>query len=611
MTMNLTPPIPSTHYNQEIAGVYGEFGSGAGSRAFYIQSAMSPVEFKNIDLVSDIPGSERWPVRALFQRDIDTERVLKGLIPYLRDGSQVRFFNPITLTLLPMNHSGRGVLKEIPDIARTEGTYQGQACVTLERGEFYRIRWIKGAPQYASIAWNTKRCRLVAIDGQHRLFGLKQIWNGSADLPADDDFQAWRIPVVIVSFRSDVREGTAPGILDTVRRMFVAINTNAQRVNEARRILLSDDSINAVCTQELVEAAHSNDRKRREERDEKRIPLLLFDWRGEEQDQKRIKSPAAVHDIVEVCNWFRVYILGEDFSLEQKEVMEAVPTSALHGAFAQARLTHVHSELVREWAREDLLPALTHLLSTFRPYTQYIAALRRVEDQSPDAKQSELIGHALDQIRFGTNRAHTSLHAAVAHTVSLLIRDIDEAKAQNLDRLLREDIGFRGIAWAFGWLRRRFAGPPEWKEYSLRFTEALNRVHRDGWLGLDEGVRHRDLLLHIVEDPAETIVNYRLESAEGALGSHVALLVAAYGAPWPNQWKFSWPQFVEERLDAWRSTVERGYRKQFRAALKEEYPQGGKPLTQAVRRKAAGSARSRATRMRKELESIVAAGHGK
>lgn len=603
--MNVKPPIPSTHYNQEARGVYGEFGSGAGSRAFYVQSAMSPVELENVSLVSDIPGSEKWPVRALFQRDIDTERVLNGLVPYLRDATQVRFFNPITLTLLPMDDTGHGVLKEIPDIARTEGFHQGQECVFLERSDFYRIRWIKGAPEYATIAWNTKRCRLVAIDGQHRLFGLKHIWSGPVGRPPDDDFQAWRIPVVIVSFRTEDEGGRSPGILDTIRRMFVSINTNAQRVNAARRVLLSDDSINSLCTQELVDVAHSNDRRPRDERDERKIPLLFFDWRGEERDEKRIKSPAALHDIVEVRDWFETYILGEDLDSEQKKAMEVLPTSPLHEAFAMERLTHQQTELVRAWARKDLLPALTHLLSEFRPYAQYIRALRGLENQPLDPKRSELAGHALDEIRFGTSRAHSSLHTDVRQEVARLIAGVDRAKERHLDKILRDDIGFRGIVWAFGALRDRFFGPPNWREYSVQFTDALNRVHRDGWLGLDAGVRHRDLLLHVVEDPAGTIVNYRPTQAKGALGCHVALLVAAYGVPWPKEWKFARSQFLEEKLDVWRSTVERGYRKQFRVVLKEKYPEGGKPLTDAVRRKAGPAARARAERMRKALDTVV------
>ena len=610
--MNVKPPIQPPRYNQRIPGVYGEFGSGAGSRAFYVQAAMSPVELESVHLISDIPGSERWPVRALFQRDIDTRRVLKGLIPYLRDATQVRFFNPITLTLLPMDESGHGVLKEIPDLARTEATHHGQECVVLERHNFYRLRWLKGAPEYASIAWNSNRCRLVAIDGQHRLFGLKQIWNGSVDRPADDNFQNWRIPVVIVSFRTEDETRAAPGVLDTVRRIFVSINTNAQRVNAARRVLLSDDSINALCTQELVETAHSNDRKPLDERDEQKIPLLFFDWRGEEREGKRVQSPAALLDIVEVRNWFQTYILGEDLKVEQKQAMEVVPTSPLHRAFTPpTSLTHKQAELVRQWARKDLLPALTHLLSSFQPYARYIGALRSLEHQPRDAKRSELLGHALDEIRFGTNRAHSSLHGDVQQTVELVIKDINRAKEQHLDRLLLEDIGLRGVVWAFGSLRGRFSGPPSWRVYALRFTEALNRVHRGGWLGLETGTRHRDRLLHVVEDSAGTVVNYRLTSAKSALGCHVALLVAAYGAPWPSDWKFSWSQYLEERLDVWRSTVERGYRKQFRAALKEEYPLGGKPLTQAVRQKASAAARGRASRMRKALEAIVATRQGK
>ncbi len=603
MTMTPTasaPPTPVHRYNQHLSGVYGEFGSGAGSRAFYLQSAMTPSQLKDITLVSDIPGSDKWPVRALFQREINTNRVMKGLIPYLRDATQVRFFNPLTLTLLPMRDNKRSVRGTIPDLITDSQVIDEREWIVLERRGFYRLRWIRNEPQYAVLEWDSARSHLVAIDGQHRLFGLRAIWSGSADLPASEDFQAWRIPVVVVSFRSQDHGTTAPSVLDIVRRIFVSINTQAHQVNEAREILLSDNSINALCTQELVESAHANDRKRRTERDATMLPLLVFDWRGEEDGTKAMSAPTALHSIVEIRNWFRHYILGKDLTPKQKTVMNVVPTSPLNGAFVEERITHSHSELVREWAREDLLPAVTHLLSRFTPSAQYIEALRALEARTLDPKEPELVRHAFDKLRFGTNHAEGLLRDKIDSALSTLLQEIEDAKKNSLDRLFRDDIGFRGVAWAFGFLRNRFAGPPNWKEYAEHYTGALNAASSDGWLAPDkeQNARCKELLLHIAEDSAGERVNYRLGSAH-ALGTHVALLVAAYGLPWPKEWKFSWSQFLEERLDAWRSVVEQGYKRQYRADLQVKY------FTSTVRSKAAQAARRRAARMRAALEDIV------
>ena len=563
---------------------------------------MSPSELANIHLVSDIPGSERWPIRALFQRDVDTDRVTSGLIPYLRDSSQVRFFNPLTLTLLPMDRHGHTVLSEMPAIRRETCHLDHQDWQTLERLDFYRFRWIDNPAQYGALDWNSNRSRLVAIDGQHRLFGLKRLWDDSA---SGGDFLQWRIPVVVVSFRSEEQRQATPTVLDTVRSIFVSINTNAQEVNDARRILLSDDSVNALCTQELIEAAHSNDKRIKSVRKRNRLPLLFFDWRGEEKNKRAVRSTAALKTTAEIRDWFQNYLLGSDLEVDQRKAMEIVPTSPLYSAFVRKRLTHEHAELVRQWARERLLPGLEHVLENFTPFAKYIETLRLIEERIQYPTHPDVVRHAFDQLRFGSNRAHGKLQEHVNDALKEIMTAIETAKTQNLDRIISEDIGLRGVVWAFGHLRNRFAGPPDWLEYAQRFTASLNRVYDDGWLTAKSRRGKRGFLLHVVEDQAGTIVNYRLESAKNALGTHLALLVAAYGMPWPPAWKFSWTAFMEDRLGTWQWTIERGYRKQFKGELQEQYPEGGTPLIQAANQKAHRRARHQTGRFRTVLAQIV------
>ena len=601
--MTRPPRVPRARYNQRLSGVYGEFGSGAGSRAFYLQSAMSPRDLDRISLVSDIPGSEKWPVRALFQREIDKRRVDDGLLPYLRNTHQVRFFNPLTLTLLPMDLQGRAVLPTMP--RPTEGTmdFEGDSWMTLERKDFYRLRWIPNALEYAVLDWNDTRSRLVAIDGQHRLFGLKRLWGDTTEVPPGEDFLTWRIPVVVVSFRDDERSNSVPTVLETVRRIFVSINTHAQTVSDARSILLSDDSINALCTQELIETAHSNDSKPIEHRDPERIPLIFFDWRGEERRGEAVRSPAAIKAIVEIRDWFNYYFLGRDFSEKQYNVMGVTPTSNLHSAFQNKGLTHDQGEQVRDWARSDLLLALGHLLENFTPYRRYIAALRGIEREARDPARDAL-RHALEELRFGSHRAEESITDDVREELGRIKKSIEHAKREHLDKLLQEDIGLRGIACAFGDLRSRFYGPPDWFDYATRFTDSLNLVRDDGWLSLEPKAKHRGILLHIAEDYGETVVNYRLESARNALGALTSLLVAAYGAPWPDIWKFHWDALREARLEILEGTLRRGYRRQFKIELREQYPDDG-TLAREVNKKAEQATRRRLSKLRTAVNKVV------
>ena len=354
--MSIPPKKSTPRYTRQLDGVYGEFGSGGTYRAFYIQSAILPRQLEWISLISDIPGSERWSVRDLFQRDVDDKRVTDQLLPYLTNSKQLRFFNPLTLTILPMEDHGNKVLTQMPRMhVRDDDWYrQGEKWKCLERENYYRVRWrIDGdedGVHFGTIEWNEARSRLVAIDGQHRVSALQRILKD--DFPAArQDLVNWHIPAVIVSFRAGSLDVEPPGVLETVRGIFVSINKEAQKVNEAKQILLSDGSVNSVFTQELLERSHSNDLAASEARTPERLPLLFFDWRGEESGGLRVGSPAAIKDVVEIRAWFENYLLGKDFDGVQETALGVNPTHELHDAFHD-RLLDSRAQTALRKARE-------------------------------------------------------------------------------------------------------------------------------------------------------------------------------------------------------------------------------------------------------------------
>ena len=140
-----------------------------------------------------------------------------------------------------------------------------------------------------------------------------------------------------------------------------------------------------MVTQELVQVAHKNDLN--PSRDERRVPLLFYDWRGEESQESGSQAPAALKSVLEVSNWFQWYLLGEDFSDDQKTALDIEPrgeTRELQRAFKQGKaerrkLTHADSDLLRERANETVLPAVCHLLENFLPYRSYVEGLRELE----------------------------------------------------------------------------------------------------------------------------------------------------------------------------------------------------------------------------------------
>ena len=599
------PPKGANIYNQQFEGVYGVFGSSTGLQAFYLQSAITPSDLQRVSLISDIRGSEKWPVRDLFQRDIDNKRIERSLLPYLETMDKIKFFNPLTLTVLPMGADGHTVLAKMPEIIDRVVEEDGERWLTLERQGFYRVQWIKGSEEFARLKWNDTRSRLVAIDGQHRLSALKRFLVDHNAGEARDSFMSWRIPVIIVSFRA-VGGQEPPSVLEVVRSIFIYINTQAHDVNRARAILLSDESINSVCTQELIQYSHENDVKTPNERNPDILPLLFYDWRGEESDKSRVAAPAAIKTVEEIRDWFERYILGEDFGERQKAALGISPTHdthELHRIFAQQTMSYQEAGLLRQHFRRELLPALSYLLQLFGPYRSYVEDLRNLEKSYVEGESRELASHAFTKLRFGASHAPDAIRGDVDDVLNEIERKIEGLKDRHFDRLIEMEIGMRGIIFAFGDLAKKFAYP-DWMDYVEWFTSALNSLYEDGWL-MREGNK-RDFLRHVAVDHNDEIVNYRLSDVPKALGVYVELLIGTFGQPIRDEWKVDdWALIKDDALDTILfDTINRGFKKEVRPALKEDYPDGGKPLTDAVRRKAEKLTGAQIRRFERELEKI-------
>lgn len=604
--MPVNPPIIEKTYNHQLPGVYGQFGTGAGVRAFYLQSALTPAQLDWVSLISDIRGSERWPVRDLFQRDVDNDRISSkddGLLAYLQDSQKTKFFNPLTLTLLPMQENSDLVLTQMPRVYEGSMTEDGREWKVLERKKYHRLRWIKGNPEYAILDWSDLRTKLVAIDGQHRLSALKRFWSDT-DASSHQNFTTWRIPVVIVSFRVDSDRNNPPTVLEVVRSIFIYINTEAKPVNRARRILLSDKSVNAICTQEFVQLSHANDLLTPKDRNLERLPLLFFDWRGEESERRRVHAPASVKSVEEIHDWFERYILGPDFKGMQETAFGINPTMSLYAIFRDERLWHSVSDDLRELVRNELLPALSHLLENFNPYRTYIVALRKLEEKYENESQSDLARHAFYELRFGSNLAPEAIKPDVETLLIKIADQIEETKKRLIPKPLDQDLGMRGIVCAFGTLRRSF-GNPDWNEFATWFVNALNSAYENGWFALRAPKRGH--LRHVVEDHNETVVNYRLEDADGAFGSYVQLLVASYGQPFPDTWTADWPAAKELLLDKLVDTVLRGYKREIRPQIRDKFPDGGRPLTEAVNAEAEKRSGRQIRRLEQQLRKIEGA----
>lgn len=570
--------IPSTTkiiYNRKKYGYSGQLGRGGNAVIRFIQTAITPDELDAITLVENIQGSERWEVRDLFQRDVDGERVARDIIPYFQDEAKVKFFNPLTLIVVPVENSK--VASQLHGAgSRVERIDSIDYNVESSEG-YFRFATHPEEAAFSFVEWNDRVVKVVAIDGQHRLSALKR-WK---EMPAGSEgLRSWTIPVVILGLFQD--GVPAPKLLDVVRKTFIYINSTAAEVNVARRILLDDESVNAICVQELVQTSHSNDCRELDERLESRLPLLFFDWRGEVRGGSRVQAPGSVKGLEEIYGWFVHYILGEDGGhrqLDRLELDDIVPP--LNGFGFNKKLTHPDSEKVREQFRSVLLPAMQCLLERFQPYETYVKKVRELESRS--LRETDYAQHAFMMLRFGTHRGGDEIRADIARKREELVGELLALQESAFDPLLRLDVGMRAVVYAFCELRHLPEEREEWLPYSEWFVEALNRLYKDGWFRkFDELSKlQRELLTHIVYDVSGGIINYRLEDQGRALGGLFALLIAQR-AKRTDLLTDAW----ENWGDSMKDTALRGFKKSVRATLRETFKGTPNELSARVKKDA-------------------------
>jgi hypothetical protein len=568
-------PIEVDAYQRKHRGVYGEFGAGANARVRFIQTAMQPETLQSVNLISSIPGSEKWDVVDLFQRNVDAKRVEESIVPYLEDRDKIKFFNPLTLVVLPLDQTGKGVYKELPKLEEKEDDgYQ-----LLENAPFYRVK-LTTDQSFGVLEWNPDKCRLVAIDGQHRLSALHRIYRQPQPKV---DISSWKVPVVLLVIEKEEPSSTSASLLELIRNTFVYINTQAVRVNSSREILLNDESPNAVCTQEFVRYCHQNDVKPLGDRDSSRIPLLLIDWRGDTSNERPVFSPAALKSVEEIKLWHEAYILGEDFSNEQRvelHVDDAVPP--LRGFQKGGALSSSEAGWIRESYAQHVLPGLMHFLENFEPYKGYISALREMEQQH--IEESDIKQYAFMQLRFGTHDAPDEQREDVHEAYTELVNEIAGLKGM-LPDLIKKDIGMRGIVYALGKLKRvmvddllnRGGDRLSWVEFSRQVLPVFNELHAEHWFddindtsfaGSEEIPQFLSL---VAFESNGNVTNYRITDMEGGLGSLLSIIVASRLA---NAGKLS----IQALKDLWEEqqivlakTIQREARKMHKARLKPTF----------------------------------------
>ena len=564
------PPIQSK-YTQKYYGAFGKLGDYA-TKVKYLQTTIKIDQLDQITRVDTIPGSQEWGVRELFQRGINIDRVNNEINNYFMSTEQQKFFNPLTIALLPMENGQvveeileKGDLKD-DEIFENEGVGENALDYKIiEAKDFYKFRILETATQYSEIHINPDKVELVAIDGQHRLTSLKKLYakykSDSTNAQLEQvDFINWTIPIILLAF--PVVPTSSADILKSMRNIFITINKQAKEPTFAQNILLDDFDVNAICTQELLNKCHS-------EKKNAEVPLLYFDWMGAREMKNKDDRNISHLDIEELYHLHENYFIrqkpkNKDERISQKQY-EMLNIEEIKGEKIDTTIRG-WDEDIRDCYAENNLSAIIKFFSNFLPTKQYIDFLKKLEEEGTSDSQE----NALYKIKFGSILDPDNKSDAEKEAIEIEIAAYKRKSKQELDKigLFKHDIGLRGVLSAFKQLYKCFKTIeeeiPKYEDFMDWFIKHINKVYEDGHLIKDGNELLDKIALNQIKD--WQIINYKHSAQDNNLGAYCSFFVSV------NQYKDSGEEKWLSQSEDFLSVIESKLKTQYRYDAKRENP---------------------------------------
>ena len=273
---------PEQPWNFNRRGTFGVFTSAGSLPIEYIQTTFRRHELNHIKLARDVAPEDEIDFELLMQRDIDTTDAIRKLKQYL-DPKPDRitspgyrddpiFFPPLLIACIPCK--GNRVLPKYPDEAWENATAKlyrtwAQLCrlefFTSDIKQEYELRCpsdgtttivdlTEVVARFSLSFENEYGMKLIAIDGQHRLYAMKNI-------PDDDSFNDFVVPACILfathttqaceDFFAKTGLKKLPTVPETFRKVFVDVNSKMNPVGTHFSILLNDTNVGSLIVREF------------------------------------------------------------------------------------------------------------------------------------------------------------------------------------------------------------------------------------------------------------------------------------------------------------------------------------------------------------------------
>lgn len=287
---------------REFEFVRGEYRI-SGERVPYFAISMTVTEARgHLRLARQLPVNEEDPINLeeLMQRDVSNNRAEGEIAAYLKSPYRLKFFNSLTVVLMPTGGSGRPLLR-FPPNEREPISPDASGFEVLQAGPV-RLRRMPNRP-FGFLQWDTAAAVAVIIDGQHRFLALDTV---ARQLPAHLRPDETMLPLLVLVL--DERAGFRPaaggpeGIVKASRAIFTDLNKHALKVSSEREYLLDDSSLSAVSMRAILSSGIGGSDLRESAFVPARIPLAIVDWVRPRQvkfdDDLYVTSISALHQLV-------------------------------------------------------------------------------------------------------------------------------------------------------------------------------------------------------------------------------------------------------------------------------------------------------------------------